>query len=124
MKHVWTNFISNAIKYTRSGGRIEITLDRDQTQAIGSVQDTGIGISAQDLPFIFHEFYRTVEAKKMERRGTGLGLPLVKRIVEGYGGRVEVKSTLGEGSLFRFTLPLASPSPGEEAKGGNPVSIS
>lgn len=118
MKHLWTNLISNAIKYTRSGGRVRVTLDRDETHAIGSVEDTGIGISPQDLPFIFNEFFRTVEAKKMERRGTGLGLPLVKRIVEGYGGRVEAKSTLGEGSLFRFTLPLAATPPGgKETKG-------
>ncbi len=116
MKHVWTNLISNAIKYTRSGGRIQVTLDRDETHAIGDVQDTGIGISPQDLPSIFNEFFRTVEAKKMERRGTGLGLPLVKRIVEGYGGSVEAKSTLGEGSLFRFTLPLAAVPPGEDTK--------
>jgi signal transduction histidine kinase len=118
MKHLWTNLISNAIKYTRSGGRVWITLDRDETHAIGEVQDTGIGISPQDLRFIFNEFFRTAEAKKMERRGTGLGLPLVKRIVEGYGGRVEAKSTPGEGSLFRFTLPLAAtPSGGKETKG-------
>lgn len=117
MKHLWTNLISNAIKYTRSGGRIQVRLDRDETHAIGDVQDTGIGISPQDLPSIFNEFFRTVEAKKMERRGTGLGLPLVKRIVEGYGGSVEVKSTLGEGSLFRFTLPLAATPPGEDTKG-------
>jgi|GEM_PF-338476 len=108
MKHLWTNLISNAIKYTPRGGRIRITLDRNQTSAIGSVEDTGIGISPEDLPLIFNEFFRTVEAKKMERRGTGLGLPLVKRIVEGYGGKLEVTSTLGQGSLFRFTLPLAT----------------
>lgn len=117
MKHLWTNLISNAIKYTRSGGRIQVTLDRDETNAIGDVQDTGIGISPQDMPSMFNEFFRTVEAKKMERRGTGLGLPLVKRIVEGYGGKVEVKSTLGKGSLFSFKLPLASNPPGKDAKG-------
>lgn len=117
MKHLWTNLISNAIKYTLSGGRIGITLDRDETHAIGDVQDTGIGISPKDLPSIFNEFFRTVEAKKMERRGTGLGLPLVKRIVEGYGGKIEVTSTLGEGSLFRFTLPLAIAPPGKDTKG-------
>ncbi|MEW6333746.1 MAG: ATP-binding protein, partial [Thermodesulfobacteriota bacterium] len=96
MRHLWTNLISNAIKYTRNGGRVQVTLDREGTHAIGEIQDTGIGISAQDLPLIFNEFFRTGEAKKMERRGTGLGLPLVKRIVEGYGGKVDVKSTLGE----------------------------
>lgn len=108
MKYLWTNLISNAVKYTPRGGCISITLDRNETQAIGEVQDTGIGISPQDLASIFNEFFRTVEAKKMERRGTGLGLPLVKQIVEGYGGKVEVTSTLGEGSLFRFALPLAA----------------
>ncbi|MBM4312433.1 MAG: hypothetical protein FJ122_00775 [Deltaproteobacteria bacterium] len=116
LKHLWTNLISNAVKYTRSGGRIGITVDRDEKHAIGEVRDSGIGISPQDLPSIFNEFFRTVEAKQMERRGTGLGLPLVKRIVEGYGGTVEVTSTLGEGSLFRFTLPLAVIPPDKAAK--------
>jgi signal transduction histidine kinase len=116
MQHLWTNLISNAVKYTRSGGRIGITLDRDEKHAIGEVRDSGIGISPQDLPSIFNEFFRTVEAKQMERRGTGLGLPLVKRIVEGYGGTVEVTSTLGKGSLFRFTLPLAVTPPDKAAR--------
>jgi signal transduction histidine kinase len=115
MTHLWTNLISNAIKYTRNGGRIGITLDQNETQAIGEVRDTGIGISPQDLPSIFNEFFRTAEAKTMERRGTGLGLPLVKRIVEGYGGKVEVASTLGEGSLFRFLMPLVLPGGKREA---------
>jgi signal transduction histidine kinase len=117
MKQLWTNLISNAIKYPGSGGRIAITLDRDETHAIGEIRDTGIGISPQDLQSIFNEFFRTVEAKKMERRGTGLGLPLVKRIVEGYGGKVEVTSVLGEGSLFRFTLPLAVTPPDKNTEG-------
>ncbi|MDZ4165842.1 MAG: ATP-binding protein [Smithellaceae bacterium] len=114
MKQLWTNLISNAIKYTPSGGRIGVTLDQDEANAIGIVEDTGIGISPQDLPFVFHEFFRTLEAKRMERRGTGLGLPLVKRIVEGYDGSVEVKSAPGEGSHFRFTLPLAATPPVKE----------
>ncbi|MDI6725430.1 MAG: HAMP domain-containing sensor histidine kinase, partial [Smithellaceae bacterium] len=117
MKQLWTNLISNAIKYTPSGGRIGVTLDQDKANAIGVVEDTGIGISPQDQPFVFHEFFRTLEAKRMERRGTGLGLPLVKRIVEGYAGSVEVKSALGEGSHFRFTLPLAATPPVKETKG-------
>lgn len=117
MKHLWTNLISNAIKYTPSGGRIGVTLDRNETQAIGDVEDTGIGISPQDLPSVFNEFFRTAEAKRMERRGTGLGLSLVKRIVEGYGGSIEVKSTPGEGSRFHFTLPLAELPPGGGTNG-------
>ena len=108
MGQLWTNLISNAIKYTLTGGQVRVSLEEDETWATGAVEDSGIGISAQELPFVFNEFYRTAEAKKLEVRGTGLGLPLVKRIVEGYGGSLEVKSTVGKGSIFRFTLPLAA----------------
>jgi signal transduction histidine kinase len=107
MGQLWTNLISNAIKYTPAGGRVRISLEQREEKALGTVEDSGIGIGAQELPLIFHEFYRTSEAKKMAVRGTGLGLPLVKKIVEGYGGCLEVKSAVGQGSLFRFTLPLA-----------------
>lgn len=117
MGQVWTNLISNAIKYTPGGGKIQVTLDRDDAYAIGTVADTGIGIGAHELPLIFNNFFRTPEAKKMEPRGTGLGLTLVKRIVEGYGGRIEVESFPGKGSLFRFKLPVA-PIPPSQAPGG------
>ncbi len=118
MSQLWTNLISNAIKYTPAGGSIQISLEQNEAWAVGSVEDSGIGISSQELPLIFHEFYRTAEAKNMGVRGTGLGLPFVKRIVEGYGGGVEVKSNLGKGSLFRFTLPLAGvPSSGDSNTG-------
>jgi len=109
MGQLWTNLISNGIKYTPTGGYIRVSLEQDETWAMGEVEDSGIGISPQELPLVFHEFYRTEEAKKIGARGTGLGLPLVKRIVEGYGGSLEVKSDVGKGSLFRFTLPLAVP---------------
>ncbi len=118
MRQVWTNLISNAIKYTPAGGQVRVRLDQIEGRVIGGVEDTGIGIAPQDLPLIFHEFYRTREAKEMERRGTGLGLPIVKRIVEGYGGRVEVESTSGKGSRFRFTLPVENPSVGKKEMPG------
>jgi signal transduction histidine kinase len=108
MVQLWTNLISNAIKYTPKGGYVRVSLEQSEGKAIGTVEDSGIGISPQDLILIFHEFYRTAEARKMGVRGTGLGLPLVKRIVEGYGGTLEVKSTVRKGSLFRFLLPLAA----------------
>ncbi|HSB07798.1 MAG TPA: ATP-binding protein [Thermodesulfobacteriota bacterium] len=114
---LWTNLISNAIKYTPAGGSVKVSLGQDKAWAIGAVEDSGIGISPRELPLIFHEFYRTAEAKNMGVRGTGLGLPLVKRIVEGYGGSLEVKSEVGKGSLFRFTLPLAAP-PSSQAPNG------
>ena len=114
---LWANLISNAIKYTPTGRTVQVSLEQDEAWAIGAVEDSGIGISPQELLLIFHEFYRTAEAKKMGVRGTGLGLPLVKRIVEGYGGSLEVKSEVGQGSLFRFKLPLVAPPSGKEPNG-------
>lgn len=108
LKQLWTNLISNAIKYTPAGGTVRISLERQGRFAVGTVEDSGIGIAPQDVPLIFHEFFRTAEAKNLGVRGTGLGLPLVRRIVEGYGGSLEVQSTVGKGSLFRFRLPLAA----------------
>jgi len=107
MTQLWSNLISNAIKYTPAGGNVEVTLEEQDGWAIGTVEDTGIGIAAEDRPRIFDEFYRTPQAKEMEARGTGLGLSLVKRIVEGLGGTIEVQSEPGQGSRFTFRLPVA-----------------
>ena len=105
---LWTNLISNAVKYTPAGGRVTVTLEEKDGWAVGMVEDTGIGIAPEDQAKIFEEFYRTPQAKEMEHRGTGLGLPLVKRIVEGHGGTIEVESALGQGSRFSFRLPVAN----------------
>ncbi len=107
---LWTNLISNAVKYTPAGGQVTITLDEEGDQAVGTVEDTGIGIAPEDQSKIFEEFHRTPQAKEMEPRGTGLGLALVKRIVEGHGGTIEVESALGRGSRFTFRLPVATAS--------------
>jgi signal transduction histidine kinase len=107
MRQLWTNLISNAIKYTPAGGEVRITLDNEGEWAVGTVKDTGIGIAPEDQEKIFEEFYRTSQAKEVAPRGTGLGLPLVKRIVEGHGGTIEVESVLGQGSRFTFRLPGA-----------------
>ncbi len=118
LKQLWTNLVSNAIKYTPAGGSVRIFLDREEKWAVGMVEDSGIGISAQELPLIFHEFYRAAEVRKMGVRGTGLGLPLVKRIVEGYGGTLEVQSVPGKGSLFRFRLPVTEEPGSGDSVGG------
>jgi len=109
MGQLWTNLISNAIKYTPPGGRVRVILEEEEKWAVGMVEDTGIGIAPEDKTPIFEEFYRTRQAKEMEPRGTGLGLPLVKRIVEGHGGSIEVQSALGQGSRFVFRLPALQP---------------
>jgi signal transduction histidine kinase len=108
MTQLWTNLISNALKYTPTGGRITVSLESKGGWAIGSVKDTGIGIAQEDQARIFEEFYRTAQAKTMEHRGTGLGLPLVKQIVEGHGGTIEVESAVGKGSRFTIRLPIAA----------------
>ncbi|MCX5896257.1 MAG: ATP-binding protein, partial [Proteobacteria bacterium] len=88
----------------------KVILEEADTWAAGTVEDTGIGIPPEDQFRIFMEFYRTPRAKEMDHRGAGLGLPLVKRIVEGYEGTIEVDSTPGKGSRFVFKLPkLKSP---------------
>jgi signal transduction histidine kinase len=105
LKIIWTNLISNAIKYTPPGGRITITVSSDGRGVVGCVEDSGIGISPESLPHVFDEFYRTDEAKAVAARGTGLGLSITRRLVEMYGGHVEVQSQLGQGSTFSFSLP-------------------
>jgi signal transduction histidine kinase len=110
MKAVWTNLISNAIKYTERGGVI-VSLSETGDRVVGAVQDTGMGIAADDLPKLFEEFYRTGAAKAAVQRGTGIGLAIVKRIVESYGGQVWAESEVGKGSKFSFALPPTTAQP-------------
>lgn len=108
MAQVWSNLISNAVKYTPAGGRVRVVLEERDGWAVGTVEDTGIGIAPEDLGRVFEEFYRTPQAKEVAPRGTGLGLPLVKQIVEGHGGRITVESEVGRGSRFVFRLPSSA----------------
>jgi signal transduction histidine kinase len=107
IKAVWTNLISNAIKYTEPGGIVVASLTHNPDYIVGTVRDTGIGIAAEDLPKIFEEFYRTANARATCPQGTGVGLAIVKRMVESYGGKVWLESELGRGSKFTFMLPKA-----------------
>ena len=102
---IWTNLISNAIKYTPDGGQIEVTLQSEDSGIIGTVADSGIGIADDDRPRLFEDFFRTDEAKESGEIGTGLGLSIVKQTVESYGGEIDVASRLGQGSRFTFILP-------------------
>ncbi len=105
LEQIWTNLISNAIKYTPRGGQITVKLQSEQDTARGTVADSGIGISADDFPHLFEDFFRTDEAKATGEIGTGLGLAIVKQIVESYQGEISVTSEPGQGSRFTFTLP-------------------
>jgi signal transduction histidine kinase len=107
IKTIWTNLISNAIKYTEPGGIVVASLTHNPDYIVGTVRDTGIGIATDDSPKIFEEFYRTANAKAICPQGTGVGLAIVKRMIESYGGKIWLESELGRGSKFTFMLPKA-----------------
>lgn len=102
------NLIDNAILYTGVGGTITIHTAQDNTHVIVAVGDTGIGIAPENHQRIFDRFYKVDAARTSGRGGPGLGLSMVKRIVENHGGRIELESALGAGSLFQFYLPIIS----------------
>ncbi len=105
MRQMVDHLLDNAIKYTGPGGKITITGQVEQSQIILQFSDTGIGIPAMDLAFIFDKFYRAGNASS-EIPGTGLGLAIVKSILEYHGGRIWVDSTVGTGTTFTLVLPL------------------
>lgn len=106
LEKVLNNLISNAIKYTPTGGSISVHLTLADKQVTLRVKDNGIGISSEDVPKIFSEFFRTKEAKVLDPDGSGLGLPFVKKIVESLGGTIRVESEKGQGTEFMVTLPI------------------
>lgn len=105
MLHVWTNLIDNAIKFDSYGGSVRITLKVLEDEAVFTVADTGSGIAPKDLANIFNRFYQGDSSHKSE--GNGLGLALVKRIVDSSGGEISVASEAGAGACFTVTLPLS-----------------
>ncbi|MFA5089440.1 MAG: ATP-binding protein [Candidatus Omnitrophota bacterium] len=104
---VMINLLDNAIKYSSEGGSATISVKVVNNALQIDISDTGIGISEKDLPRIFERFYRVDKARSRELGGTGLGLSIVKHIVSAHGSQVWVKSKLGLGSTFSFTIPLA-----------------
>jgi len=104
------NLVSNGIKYTQPGGRVNLKFSLDSDAAIRvEVSDTGIGIPKDALPRLFTEFFRAENAKRAHETGTGLGLAFVKDVVLRHGGRIAVESEEGKGSTFRLYLPLQPP---------------
>lgn len=101
-----TNLISNAVRYTPNGGRVTIKTDLDDDYWYLMISDTGIGIPREEQKQIFKEFYRAVNAKKFEAVGTGLGMSIIKRMVEQENGEVFVESEIGKGSTFTVRFPL------------------
>ncbi len=110
LRQLLLNLITNAIKYTPAGGSVEIALSRRIDGVSVSVRDTGIGIAAADLPFVFERFWRADRARSRasERGGFGLGLAIAKWIAQAHGGTLSVTSRLGRGSTFTVLLPIGA----------------
>jgi heavy metal sensor kinase len=107
LRQVVYNLLDNAVKYTPEGGAIHVSLECRESHAALSVRDTGVGISVEHQPHVFERFYRVDPGRSRREGGTGLGLSIVQSIVAAHGGRVELESEAGRGSVFRVFLPLA-----------------
>ncbi len=110
VKQVLRNLVGNAIKYSPAGGETTISAQIEGQGLRINVRDTGYGIPDSELPHIFEKFYRVHTEDTEDIQGNGLGLPIVKTIIEQHGGQIDVESAQGEGSCFSFILPLALPS--------------
>jgi two-component system phosphate regulon sensor histidine kinase PhoR len=107
LQEVLQNLMDNAVQYTSAGGSITVEAAHSGNEVIITVADTGIGIPQAELSRIFERFYRVDAARSREAGGTGLGLSIARHIVEVHGGRIWVESTVGEGSRFHFSIPVA-----------------
>lgn len=105
LRQVIANVVNNAVKYSRSGGTVTVSLEDHGEEVAFVCTDNGLGISHEDQRQLFTEFYRSTNLEALRRPGTGLGLTIVSRIVTRHGGRTEVESSLGEGTTFRVVLP-------------------
>jgi signal transduction histidine kinase len=100
------NLVENAIKYTSEGGQVFVRVHTSANDLVFEIQDTGIGIAAEDMPRLFEKFYRGKAREARARVGTGLGLAIVRSIAERHGGRIWVESEEGKGSTFFLQIPI------------------
>ncbi len=106
IRQTFINLVHNAVKFNHPGGKITISTGHNNESLIVNVADTGMGISAEDLPHVFERFYKADKARS--QTGSGLGLAIAKHTIQAHGGSISVKSEEGKGSTFTFTLPLNS----------------
>lgn len=105
---VLTNLVGNALQYTPSGGKVTFLVRRERSEVLFSVKDSGIGISAEQIPFIFNRFYRTDKSRTRTSGGSGIGLTIAKALVQAHQGKIWAESNgEGKGSTFSFLIPLS-----------------
>jgi signal transduction histidine kinase len=104
---LFSNLVTNSVKYTPVGGQVELSASNTGDEVLVKVQDNGVGIPAEAMPYIFEEFYRADNVKAEAMEGTGLGLSIVRQILNAHGGRIWVESEQGKGTTFSFALPIA-----------------
>ncbi|WP_031529663.1 hybrid sensor histidine kinase/response regulator transcription factor [Dyadobacter crusticola] len=114
LERMLSNLIGNALKFTPIGGRVEVSVTREQGDIVFSVADNGIGIQKERLAYVFDRYYRIEVNEMLAGKGSGIGLALVKELAELQGGRVEVESIEGRGSTFRIRMPYQSVDSGQE----------
>jgi signal transduction histidine kinase len=106
LQQVLHNLLENALRYTEAGGRVEVRVESAPGEARLIVKDTGVGIPADDVPYVFERFFRSKVSRRVNPSGSGLGLSIVRWIVAAHKGRVTVESELGKGSTFTVGLPV------------------
>jgi signal transduction histidine kinase len=109
LKQALINLLDNALRYTPSGGSVTVRLQAVGREVTIAVEDTGHGIEPENIPHLFERFYRTDWARAKDAAGTGLGLPIVKEIMETHGGSISVISEVNKGSVFTLRLPALAP---------------
>jgi signal transduction histidine kinase len=107
LRQILANLLDNAIKYTPAGGRVEVKAHPQAGTVVFSVKDTGIGLTPDEMPRIWDRLYRGDQSRS--ERGLGLGLSLVRAVVQAHGGQIGVSSSVGVGSTFTMSLPSPSP---------------
>ena len=110
------NLVFNALKFTPANGLVAVRVEKKDGQLVATVRDTGVGISAKNLPFVFDRFWQADNSSKRKYQGVGIGLSLVKELTEVQGGKVSVESEEGKGTVFTVSLPFVQAEAGAVPK--------
>lgn len=106
LSELYRNLISNAIKYNKDGGKLTISVEKRGDNIISKISDTGIGLEKDEIPRIFERFYMVDKGRNRNTNSTGLGLSIVKHIVEDMGGSIDVDSEVGKGTTFKIIFGI------------------